>query len=424
MSHEEQATPLVILIAPNLSGQMGGEAIKALQIYEQLVACGIAVHQITHVRVRGELSHKFPDMRVSYIEDSWFQMQLCQVPLMKWFMTPIFMYEAARTAKKLIKETPYAIVHYTSPISPVSPQFRIEGVPVIVGPLNGNIHHPPAFRNRELWEERVRRMLLVPAQVIHRLFFSGKQTADVLLVAGGERTRKSLRLAGCRDVQFRETLDSGVPNSLRDQPPIEHVGRNLRFVQHGRLVSFKGIDLTLKALAQTRNPVELDVIGRGPMRAQLERLTDELGLRDRVRFTEWISDPDALSAILRRARAFVFPSMGDANGIVVQEAMMMGLPVIGLDWGGQSLLVTPECGILVPPTGEDDVVKGLAEAMDELSEDGELADRMGRGGRAIALERGFAWADLIQGWIAIYHELSEARGWIRQGMASRLSPRP
>ena len=47
--------------------------------------------------------------------------------------------------------------------------------------------------------------------------------------------------------------------------------------------------------------------------------------------------------------------------------------------------------------------------MDRLAEDGELADRMGKAGRALALERGFAWADLIERWIAIYHELSEAK---------------
>ena len=101
--------------------------------------------------------------------------------------------------------------------------------------------------------------------------------------------------------------------------------------------------------------------------------------------------------------------MGDANGIVVQEAMMMGLPIIGMNWGGQSLLVTPECGIMVPPTSEEDVINGLAAAMDQLSEDGERANAMGKAGRALAIERGYAWSDLVDRWIAIYHELSGAR---------------
>ena len=286
MSGDGQTMPLIILVAPSLSEQMSGEAIKALQIYEELTAHGVPVHQITHERCRHELSRKFPDMQVTYVRDTRFQQKLCAIPLLKWFMAPLFMYEAARIAQRMVDENPHAIVHYTSPISPVSPQFRVRGVPIVIGPINGNIHHPPAFRSRETWEDWARRNLMVPSQLLHRLFFSGKQTADVLLVAGGERTRQSLRIAGCRDSQFRDTLDSGIPNRLRDQPAVEHRGRNLRFVQNGRLVPHKGTEFVIKAMTRTRNPVELEVIGRGPSKPGLEQLTAELGLQDRVHFIE------------------------------------------------------------------------------------------------------------------------------------------
>jgi hypothetical protein len=42
----------VILVAPNVSGQFGGESIKALQTYEALALRGVEVHQITHERVQ------------------------------------------------------------------------------------------------------------------------------------------------------------------------------------------------------------------------------------------------------------------------------------------------------------------------------------------------------------------------------------
>lgn len=114
-----------------------------------------------------------------------------------------------------------------------------------------------------------------------------------------------------------------------------------------------------------------------------------------------------LSAI-RKYRAFVFPSLAEANGIVVQEAMMMGLPVICADWGGPSLLVTPATGIAIPPTSEEGLIAGLTDAMDRLGADGELATRMAQAGRQVALERGFTWADLIEHWIAMYHGLSNS----------------
>jgi glycosyltransferase involved in cell wall biosynthesis len=214
-----------------------------------------------------------------------------------------------------------------------------------------------------------------------------------------------LRIAGCRDEQFRETLDSGVPDSLGDAPPIEHEGANFRFVHHGRLVPYKATDLAIKAVAKTRNPVVLDVIGQGTELAGLQRLAADLGVSDRVHFLGWMKHAELVTA-LRTYRALVAPSLAEANGIVFQESMMIGLPVICVDWGGPSLLVTPETGFLIPPDDEGRVVEALADRMDRLGEDGALARRMAERSREVALERGFAWSDLIERWIAIYRELA------------------
>lgn len=71
MGPEYHPIPSVILIAPNVSEKMGGEAIKSLQIYQFLVDRGVDVQQITHSRVREELNHSFPEMKVIYIEETW-----------------------------------------------------------------------------------------------------------------------------------------------------------------------------------------------------------------------------------------------------------------------------------------------------------------------------------------------------------------
>ncbi len=84
---------------------------------------------------------------------------------------------------------------------------------------------------------------------------------------------------------------------------------------------------------------------------------------------------------------------------------MIGLPVICLDWGGPSLLVTPESGIAIPPDGgEEAVVSALAEAMDRLGEDGDFADSIARAGRKEAIDRGYSWSDVIDLWVSIYDE--------------------
>ena len=399
-------TPLVILIAPNVSEQMGGESIKALQIYQSLAERGIRVHQITHSRVRDEMARTHPDLAVSYVEESPTDGFLWKSKVLRGLGTPYFMKRAAAIAQGLVDQHPGSVVHYTSPVSPVLPLFPIRGAKVIVGPLNGNIHHPPAFRSRESTSERLRRALLTPSQFVHKSFFSGKQQADVLLVAGGPRTHESLRIAGCQPERMRDSLDSGIPDALRLKPLVEHRGANFRFVHNGRLVPHKGTDLAIRAVARTKNPVELDIIGRGVTLPGLRALVAELKLESRVHFIDWFKDHEEMHRAIRQYRAFVFPSLAEANGIVVQEAMMVGLPVICAAWGGPSLLVTPETGIAIPPTSAEALIDGLAAAMDRLGADGELADRMAQAGRRVALERGFSWSDLIEHWISLYRELS------------------
>jgi glycosyltransferase involved in cell wall biosynthesis len=401
--------PRVILVAPNLSERMGGEAIMSLQIYEELVRRGIDVHQVVHARVRDELARRHPDMAVSFVEDDPFTFFLIRHAPLRPLVNVYFMWRAAGIVRRLLREKPGAVVHYTSPVSPALPIFTVPGARVVVGPLNGNIHYPPAFLDMEESSYKARRVLHTLVMRAQRLFFPGKRRADVVLVAGGERTSRAMRAAGCRPERLRDSLNTGIPNRLGDLPRITHEGRNLRFVHNGRLVPHKGVDLILRALPRARLPVELDVIGRGPEREGLEALAKELGLEGRVRFLDWFEDHAELAQALRQYRAFVFPSLAEAHGIVVQEAMMYGLPVVCLDWGGPALLVTPESGITIEPRSREYVIDELAKAMDRLAEDGELAERMSIVGRERALAEGFLWADLINSWLAIYREVLAGR---------------
>jgi len=409
LSRANVARPSVILVSPNVSEQMGGEAIKALQIYLELKHLGIHVHQITHDRVKAELDCNYPDMEVSYVKDTNLQRILCRIGPLAPSLNIIFQWRATRLAKQVLREYPESVIHFTSPVSPVLPYFRVFGACVVIGPINGNIHYPASFRSREPFSYRTRRWLHPILQFLHRHLIVGKRHADALLVAGGERTYESLRMCGCRDEQFIDSIDSGVLDRLDSNARISHAGTNLRFFQNGRLVQHKGSDLVIKALRKTRNPIEFDIIGRGPELGNLKTLTAALNLQDRVHFIEWIPDHSKVAETLRQYRALVFPSLAEANGIVVQEAMVQGLPVIALDWGGPSLLVTPESGVLIKPFSEEQVVSELANAMDLLAVDAQLAERMSIAGRKRARDCGYLWSGVIRNWISVYHQVYERR---------------
>ena len=405
-AHPFAPAPPVLLVAPNISEQMGGEAIKALQIYLELQRQGVDVTQITHARVRREIEAKYPQIKAVYLEDSGVQRFLWASRIFRPLLYVSFMRAATKRAAALAKGRPGAVVHVTSPVSPVQPHFGAGGAPLVLGPLNGNIFYPPAFRAREDATDRLRRLVHRPLQFLHKTFFPGNRRADRILVSGGERSFESLRMAGCSDERLVASIDSGINEHLADAPPIRHAGENFRFVHNSRLVDHKGADLAIRALPKTRHPITLDVIGRGPKTDEWKALVEHLGLADRVRFIPWVKDHAEMLAMLRGYRGFVFPSLAEANGIVVQEAMTMGLPVVCLDWGGPGLLVTPETGIAIEPKGEDFVTTEIAKAMDALGENPEMANRLAAAARERADAEGFAWPAIIRRWVEMYRRVA------------------
>jgi len=111
--------------------------------------------------------------------------------------------------------------------------------------------------------------------------------------------------------------------------------RDLVFV--GRLVSDKGADLLLQALAMLRAngpQPSLTIIGGGPEEAALRQQTHELGLDDQVVFAG-VKKGVELAALLNAHRALVVPSVWDEPfGIVALEGLACGCIVIGSAGGG------------------------------------------------------------------------------------------
>jgi glycosyltransferase involved in cell wall biosynthesis len=391
---------LLILIAPNVSEQMGGEAIKALQIFQELTKLHPNTVQITHGRNRAEIA-RLGLKNVEFIDDTRFALLVYRSVIFSPTMDTLFSTQAVRLAEKIARDRGFkrAVIHQTEPNSPVLPRALSSQHVNVFGPINGNIYYPPIFRHRETRWVRLRRVLHMPLQRLNRLRPGGIKRADQILVAGGERSNVSLRVAGCPPAVLRESLDCGIPDRLLDRPRITQTGANLRFIHFGRLVFHKGTVLIIESLAKTRLPICLDIVGRGPELEQCRETARRLGLEDRVRFLDWYTAQEDLFDSFSQYRGVVLPSIEDANGIVIQEAMALGLPPICLDWGGPSLLIEHgRSGYLVAPTSIDHITSGLAECMDQLAEDGALAESMSTAARATA--QGWRWSVVAAEWLA------------------------
>ncbi len=391
----------IVLISTNAGTNMGGEAMKTFQFFRELLRQGFDAVLVTHARNRAELEATFPTERLILVEDTPLQVWAWRNKVMG--LLPLYFHLKVARLVRARFDPARTVLHYLCPVSPVAPRFPPRGFKVIMGPFTGNIYFPKVFADKMTRRQRLASWLHMPTQRLLGLVLGDKRRADRVLVSGYERTRASLIAAGCDPARLVDVVDSGVSERIAARPRIHHEGVNPHFVSSGRHDLHKGFHLSLMALARTRPDITLTIFGDGMMRPRLESLTDRLGLRDRVRFEGW-QDHEVLLERLRDFRGYVFPSMAEANGIVVQEAMMLGLPVIALRWGGPMMLGDAGTAHMIEVTTEEAVIDGIARAMERLAHDGAHAESLSQAARARAEARD-SWDRVAASWTAEYAAL-------------------
>lgn len=151
----------------------------------------------------------------------------------------------------------------------------------------------------------------------------------------------------------------------------------------GRLVDFKGPDHLLKASSLISSPHRVWFIGDGPMRADLERMAEDLGIGERVTFFGALP-PDQIGDYRLRSAVLAVPSLLPETFLMVgPEAMLLRRPIVAYRVGGISEWLHDGLnGSLVEP-GD---VQGLAKALEPLLHDQDVRHRMGLAGFELAKE--------------------------------------
>jgi len=210
--------------------------------------------------------------------------------------------------------------------------------------------------------------------------------AGVLVV--GTAARESVLARGARADRVRVFA-----NTVDIEAWIERAGRlaprdpdaDVVVLSVGRLVPEKGLDVLLRAIAQTRDErLRLVIAGDGPEGARLAALARELGVRLAIRGN---LPEDALAAEYVAADIFALLSPRETWGVVVNEAAASGLPLVLSDRVGAAydLLRDGENGFLVP-AGD---VGAAAVALARLAGDPALRRAAGAHSREFVREWGY-----------------------------------
>ena len=160
----------------------------------------------------------------------------------------------------------------------------------------------------------------------------------------------------------------------------------IRILSVGRLVEMKGREYAIKAisrLSKKYDNLHYTIVGDGPLRDSLVRLSEELGISDKVYFAGWVDDKE-LERLYRTSHLFLHPSVvaSDGNmegqGVVLLEAQAHGLPIAATRHNAfVETVLDGKSGILVPERDEE----ALADAIEMLIRNPEKWPEMGMCGR-------------------------------------------
>jgi glycosyltransferase involved in cell wall biosynthesis len=184
--------------------------------------------------------------------------------------------------------------------------------------------------------------------------------------------------------EYNRKIDEAEKAALRERLG---VGDHKIVLYLGRLEEEKGVAYLIKAFALLKvDNLALVIVGDGSMQQRLKQLTLEERLEERTRFVGYVSPEEALTyyaiADLFVVPSITMPSGKEPWGLVVNEAMNQGLPVIATDAVGAAaggLVQSGTTGLVVPERDSPT----LTQAMDRIISDDRLREKMSADARRV-----------------------------------------
>jgi glycosyltransferase involved in cell wall biosynthesis len=252
----------------------------------------------------------------------------------------------------------------------------------------------PGIRNR-WWAGRVLRGLL------QRPFTKG---ATAIAAIGAQATEAYRELTGARTAIFNIPYycDLAPYRSATAHRRTPSGSDPIRILFSGQLIRRKGVDILVNAflrIADQLPDARLLLLGDGPERRHLAA-TIPPDRREHIEFLGFLQPAD-IPRVFAEADVFVLPSRHDGWGVVVNEALGAGLPIIASERTGAAhdLIVPGVNGFIVPA----DDVTALADALLELGSSKEL--RASFGSASIGLSRQWDLDRAVARWTGLCQEV-------------------
>jgi len=233
------------------------------------------------------------------------------------------------------------------------------------------------LNKRNLWKSVIKKVILTPIIKRASAYLPTGKFAGEYLIQYGADPEKIFYFPNTPDVEF--FIEESDKYRKKKDKIKEELGIDKEYVILfvGRLIKVKGLFTLLRGFNEVKKKfgnVSLLIAGDGVLRGELERFVEEKDIED-VHFAGFIS-PEELPQYYAISDIFVLPSIYEPWGVVVNEAMASGLPVILSDRVGSrgDLLKEGENGFSYPSKD----YKKLADCILKMLSNPDESEKMGQ----------------------------------------------
>ena len=353
---------------------IGGPTPHVLQVTRGLMNLGYTAH-LTRGRVAPGESEMVEAIRAAGVN-------LIDIPDLGRSISPWNDLRAFHTLYKLLRAKRPELVHTHKSKAGALGRLaaRLAGVPVVVHSFHGH----PFHSYFSAWKSAI-------VVIIERLL---AHTTDAIVAVSKHQRTELLRYRVASQNRVH-----AIPLGFDLTPFLSHETRNDTFRWEigcpsdvpligmvGRLAPIKAVDVFLRAARTVTDEIaraRFVIVGDGECRSDLEALTNELGLTERVAFVGFRQDVDRIYAALDLT---VLSSYNEGLPVSLIEAIASGCYVVSTRVGGVVDLVDDEdVGQTVPAGRPDALARAMTEALGKKLRVSEIHRK--RVGRAFGIDR-------------------------------------
>ena len=284
--------------------------------------------------------------------------------------------------RDLVKKIKFDYIHHVTFVSYRFPSFLcLYDIPFIFGPLSGGDSVPKNIRKSFGLNVKVKELIrdisnyLIPIFPILSLNFKKAHK----IIVNSQATKSNIP----KIYHKKTVLDLAISideKQINSDQKINFNKEIFNFCFVGSYEHIKGINIILKILKKLKKNNHnffFNFIGSGTLENYIKKYIKKNNIEKFTKIYPNIPHNKVFEIMLKN-HLLLFPALRDSGGLVVLEAMSVGLPSAVLSLGGPSILVNDNCGIIVDTEGkdEDDIVDEIYINIKELMKNRDKLKKM------------------------------------------------